>query len=880
MKQLLSGKEWLVSHFLPGEVDACTGLIKRMSEGELYGGSFIPAMVPGDVQSDALDAGLITDINYGFNARNAEWTYQRDWLYVRKFYPEEKECERIQLCFDGVDDSCQVFLNGKWLGNHEIAWMSFRFDVTDVVKPGQENTLLVLVKAARDAECQWGYASKVRHLKARFAYGWDWCTRLVPLGIWKDVYLKYEQAAAMEDLYVTADTDYRNRTAVVRATVQIRTSQPGRTSQSDRTSQSTPTGKAVSEQNLRVLFTLQYPDGQREQMTGTFTEEGYCAEFTVKDAALWYPNGMGEHPLYQVSAELEDGWDERNVNVGLYHIEWKRTAGAGEDAIPYQPYINGRRVYLQGYNFTPMRQLYGRVQPEIYRKRIEYVKRAGANYLRVWGGGLLEREEFYDLCDREGILVMQELFQSSATGNNHPPRDAEYIRMMEEVTHSAVLQKRNHPSLILWCGGNELCYRGKYMDAEGNILIEDAEGMEGLTYDVAGYHWVPLSPKYPTLDAMEKVVQKMDPKRMWMHTSGSGPITQNADLQYVGGAMHDVHGPWTVLGPTEQYTFYNQLDMMMHHEFGCMGAASVQTLETVVPKRYLWPLDENNPLVNYHGRMFCNVFTLLKPYFGELQDHREYALTSRFMQWEQLRYALESHHRLGEACAGACLWHLGEPWPNVIDNSTIDAYDQVKPAWYGQKAAFRPLHLSAHYDSVIHGDSMKVEMALHNTTKKAFTGKMRVQIYGLDGTLAESFEKECTVQPDSVVPCAGSFVFTRLPEGVFFLRQNLLDEEGNVVETGYSIHSTKEIPYADLLTQPECPMEVKLEGNHVYLKNKGNVVVSGLTVECDNQQNIFFSDGCLMLLPGECIRIQMDTMQETEPRLYLSGFGVPYQQIG
>lgn len=859
MKQLLSGNDWLVSHFLPGETGAYTGIIRRIAQGELYGGEFIPAVVPGDVQSDALDAGLIEDINYGFNARKAEWTYQRDWLYVKRFLPVVSDHQRIQLCFDGVDYACEVYLNGIWLGNHENAWEPFSFDITDRLLQGMENSLIVLVKAAPEAECQWGFTSKVRNLKARFAYGWDWCTRLVPLGIWKDVYLQYEQAMAIDDLHLLPEVDYISHSATLEIELTIRTN-----SQTDDTCAS---------------FQLIHPDGKCDSTLVPVKDHIVRAQFHISNVSLWYPNGMGEQPLYTVTATLGDALDSRKLRIGLRHIEWRRTQGAPENALPYQPFINGRRVYLQGYNYTPLRQLYGRVHSKVYQKRIELVKRVGANYLRVWGGGLLEREEFYDLCDQNGILVMQELFQSSATGNNHPPRDAKYLDMILHATKSAVLQKRNHTCLISWCGGNELCFRGNYMDSAGNILLEEVEGNEGLTYDVSSHHWVPLDPEYPTLAAMRELVQQLDPTRMWFHTSGSGPITQNAGLQFCGGQMHDVHGPWEVLGPTEQYTIYNALDMMVHHEFGCQGSASVQTLETIIPPKYLWPLDENNPMVNYHGRMFAGVLNRVKVYFGELDDHRAYALTSRFLQWEQTRYALEAHRRLGERCACACLWHLGEPWPNIVENSMIDVYDQVKPEYYGHQKAFRPLHLSAHYDSVIHNSPFHVSFALCNATEAAFEGSVLAQLYALDGTLYGEYRCNCVAGADSVTSTAMEAIFSNLPEGVFFLRQKLLDLFGNVLDEGYSIHSTKQIPYRDLLLQPSCPIAATLAGNQITLKNNGSFVVSALTLECDNSGNAYFSDGCMMLLPGEVISISVEFINHKEVPLYLSGFGVPYQRF-
>lgn len=857
MRQLLSGNDWLVSHFLPNEVDPAIGWIQKISQGELYGGSFIPAVVPGDVQSDAYDAHLIDDINYGFDARKAEWTYQRDWVYVKHFTPEARHCSRVTLCFDGVDYSCEVYLNGQWLGNHEGTWTPFRFDVTKHLQMDQDNVLAVLVRYAPQAECQWGYSSAVRHFKPRFAYGWDWCMRLVPLGIIDDVYIRYEQDTTIADLSACADVDYREKQVVLHAKAELE-------------------GPLV---HNTVCFTLTHPDGTIEKQSVSGSGAQLNVNFEIHNAELWYPNGMGEQPIYQLGAELNDNWDSRSVNTGLRHVEWKRTEGAGEDALPYQPYINGRMVYLQGFNYTPIRQLYGRVHAEAYNNRIELVRRTGANYLRVWGGGLLEREIFYDLCDRAGILVMQELFQSSAACNNHPPRDEEYMNLLLPAVETAVRKKRNHPCLIAWCGGNELCLKGDYLDIKGNTLEEGIEGREGYDYDVRSLTWVPLDPEYPTLSAMRDLVKQLDPDRMWFHTSGSGPITQNAGMEFVGGAMHDVHGPWEVMGPTEHYTFYNAVDMMIHHEVGCPGVASVETLETITPQEFLWPLDENNPLVNYRGRMFADTFTRVQKFFGPLADYKIYALTSRFLQWEQHRYLLEAHRRRSPCCAGAALWHLGEPWPNVVENCIIDAYEQVKPSYYGISAAFRPIHIAAKYDSVIHRDNLKAEITLYNTTTSPFSGMILLQMYAMDGTLLQEQSTACTAKPDTVVPVAAVFECKDLPDGAFYLRQTLLDNAGNRIDSGYSIHSTHAVPYTSLLTQPKCEIAAHWEANVLVLKNKGNWVVSALTLECANNHHAFFSDGCLMLLPGEEAKIQVDFQTKGTVPLYLSGFGVPYHTL-
>jgi beta-mannosidase len=247
------------------------------------------------------------------------------------------------------------------------------------------------------------------------------------------------------------------------------------------------------------------------------------------------------------------------------------------------------------------------------------------------------------------------------------------------------------------------------------------------------------------------------------------------------------------------------------------------------------------------------------------------------MQWEQLRYALEAHRRLGERCAGSCLWHLGEPIPNLMDTCTVDSSDQPKPAYYGEAKAFSPLHLSAHYDSVIHNDVFTAEFALANSTDKSFSGKIRAEIYNISGERLFSEESECYADTDTVTANAMSISFTNLPDGLFFLRQSLIDANGKTIETGYSIHSTKEKPYRDLMLQESVTLDSEVRGDSVILTNKGDKIISALTVSTDNSDRVFFSDGCIMLLPGETATVNM-SYEGDAPTLYVSGFGVPYRK--
>lgn len=277
--------------------------------------------------------------------------------------------------------------------------------------------------------------------------------------------------------------------------------------------------------------------------------------------------------------------------------------------------------------------------------------------------------------------------------------------------------------------------------------------------------------------------------------------------------------------------------------------------------------------------MYLYVLPQCRLYFGNIDDYRTFSLCSRFLQWEQIRYSLEAHRRLGAGCACSCLWHYAEPWPNMLDNCSVDAYEQVKPAYYGEKAAFQPVHIAARYTSVIHKDTFDVEISLHNATTADISGTILVQLYDLKGTLLERKQFSGFVPADTDVACAAKMAFTALPDGPFFLRQSFLSKEGTVLASGYSIHSTHDVPYEMLLSQPNCEIEAVLEGNALHLTNKGTCVVSGLTVECANEGNILFSDSCIMLLPGESATITLELLDGKLAPMFLTGFGVPYQPL-
>jgi beta-mannosidase len=627
---------------------------------------WIPATVPGDVQSDLLDTGELPDPRVDLNSRLWEWTSQRDWVYVKEFeLPASLEGHMARIRFDGVDYSCHVFLNGTKLGSHEGTYTSFEMDASMAIRAGVRNRLVVVVEHAPvepDQQAQIGWTSRVRLWKPRFAYKWDWCTRLIPLGIYDDVWL---------------ETWNRARVRQLRVTPQITRSRRG-----DRYAANVAVVLDRAKAERLTLVAGVYDSSEtcvaRESLVlAAQAGDGYAArlEVPVQNPELWYPNGYGPQNLYTVRIEVtgEDAaiLDSSQTRIGFREVRVLRNYGAPEEALPYTLEVNGRKVFAKGWNWAPVDQLYGRIKVDRYRHAIRLAKEAHCNLLRVWGGGLLERECFYDLCDEAGIMVWQEFHQSSSGIDNQPATDPEYVEYCAEQARNIVPRRSHHPSLIIWCGGNEL------MDAEQR----------------------PNTLDHPVLAALGQVVREEDPERIYLPTSPHGPVfaadPANADK------MEDVHGHWLYLGDPKHYEFYNAIDPLFHSEFGCEGAANLKALERFLSPRYQWPPDRTNPAWVHHGNWWLHGDKVTE-LFGPIEDLRTFVHASQFMQYEGLRYIAEANRRRKWRTSGCAPWQFNESWPNASCTNCLDYYGGVRPAYWGMRNAYAPRLFSLRYNGLRH----------------------------------------------------------------------------------------------------------------------------------------------------------------------------------
>lgn len=790
---------------------------KSMETGRPLEGvtGWMDAQVPGGVARALYQAGYIDHPYVDMNSLKCEWMENRWWIYRRAFDRRDIPAHRRTLLhFEGVDYACMVYLNGHLLGEHEGMYEDFAFDITELLQTSEHFTLDVLILHAPDEMGQIGRTSQTSTQKSRFGYKWDFSTRLVNLGIWQDVSLILEDEAAIEDLDVHSDVQDGNGLLYVAGTVHAAASLPLTVAV-----RCAKDGTAVATAELPV---------QADSFAGTLT---------IPSPALWYPNGLGEQPLYDVTLTLRSGervLDERVMRQGIRHFEMIQNEDAPEGALPYTIVINGKRVYMKGVNITPMDHIYGDVLPEQVAYQLQQAKRLNVNIVRVWGGGVIETETFYRLCDELGLLVWQEFIQSSSGVDNMPSELPHFLTLLRQTAVHALKIKRNHTALVIWSGGNELMDENRKPETLQNKNIA----------------------------MLSELVRTLDPTRMFVPTSPSGP---EAHIAHVPGRSHDVHGWWQYQGNGRQYSYFGDTDSLLHSEFGCDGMSSMQTVcrALSVPPKKPERMKEND-LWRFHGDWWCT-YDREEAMFGHVEDIRRYIRLSQWMQAEGLRFILESNQRRKWHNSGSIIWQLSEPWPNLSCTSIVDYYGHEKQAYFWTKDAFSALHPTLDYRRLDYEAGTEVVLPLSVLTDDGIAGDAEIawSVRGLDGaTYAE--ETRTAHLTAAAVNRVGDvkFVMPKTADALVIVRL-IVCLNGQEARNEYYFSSEAERPYRAAATLhggqiTARALETTPDSALLEICNPGDTaVLFADIVDASDEWNLVREENFRTLLPGESWRTRV-----------------------
>ena len=509
-------------------------------------------------------------------------------------------------------------------------------------------------------------------VKPAVCYGWDWHPRLLVSGIWQEAYVE------------------------TRTSGHIRRCEPFYTLNEDRTRADI---RFETDCDEPVEITLLDPDGKTV---------GAGDRITLENPRLWWCNGQGEPALYTYIAKT-DGHTVtghiglRTVRLVMNEGAWDEPSGfpKGRSAAPIQIELNGRNVFGKGSNWVSPDIFNGRIDESRYETLISLAKDAHMNLLRCWGGSGVHKKAFYDLCDRMGIMVWVE-FPLACNNYRGTP---EYLNILEQEAAAILLALRSHPSVVMYCGGNELFN-----------------------------NWSKMTDQSLALRLLNKLCYELDRERPFIMTS---PVFGMG------------HGGYTFYDPDKDcdvFTLFQNSNCTAYTEFGVPGLTNVQTLRSIIPEEELWPPKPGGSWELHHAfnawgveRWLCrDVLERYAPAPIETLD--DMVNLSNWLQCEGYKAVFEECRRQKPFCSMAVNWFFDEPWITVGNNNLITYPAKPRPAYYAVQAALRPVLASARIPKFDWkaGERFTAELWLLNDSPEA-AGRVVTASIIIDGRIYPMF---------------------------------------------------------------------------------------------------------------------------------------------
>jgi hypothetical protein len=380
-------------------------------------------------------------------------------------------------------------------------------------------------------------------------------------------------------------------------------------------------------------------------------------EVSLDRPRLWWPHGMGKQNLYHLQLRIGSGEggnsDEVGLRTGLKRIETHPARGKKEGEYDWIFAVNGQRVFLKGANWCLMDSLL-RFPVSVYRRFLVLAKEAGIHLLRSWGGGLVETEEFFDLCDELGMMVWQEFPLTHPLSTNSSLPEGLDLRLVEEQAGHILRRLRNRASLLMWAGGNEHGGRG----------------------DV--------------IDLLERLFPEMDPDRPFHRAS---PF---------GGDSHD----WSVYHRFGAVTDFTKNESPFLSEFGLCSPPCMESQARFTPpeERNVWPPRWGGTFL-HHTPEYGASPDLLKMLryagqYGNVGSLEDFVTYMQLSQGVALRTGIE-HMRAGMLTdrGGAMLYKMNENYPGC-SWSIVDWYGAPKIAYFFVRRAYQDPRIFARYEKV------------------------------------------------------------------------------------------------------------------------------------------------------------------------------------
>ncbi len=804
MKIILDGNDWEVDYFIGTEEylgwKQCGRQIHRMLMDNGTSSGFVTpdaeyagamrGTVPGCERTVLWENGRINDPYMGRNLDSTRWVEDYCWGFRKRFRLNGnwKDCRQLMLSFAGIDYEADFFLNGHYLGYHQGMFAKAEFDITDKVDCESENLLAVIFRPVPKASPNQNRrdntpAEFAEYHRMQMSYGWDWSRACSTAGIWDSVCISGYHEAKLKDCFVQHSDNCISLELELMAFEH--TTLPLEISFA-------PANFKGAKFEFRETAELQPGDNRM------------FLKYQADHLERWYPNGHGPQNLYILTINM-DGKDYRR-QVGFKEIRMLRNPGSPEGANNLTFEINGKAIFAKGLNYVPPDLMMSQCKPEHYERLVRLAAEAGFNLFRIWGGGLVEKDAFYDCCDRHGILVWQEFMHACSSYR----KDPEYLAFKRREGEEIVRKLRNHVSLSLFCGGNEVLYYGEIPDS-------------------------------PLLLQYRDIVNKLAPHLPYHVSSPDRSRPGERD-----------HGPWNF----QEHEFYNRHFRQLCSEIGCSGFPEMDSITRFIPSGEKFPLGQS---WNYHFLFRSGNHDIARPlqYF-EAETLQEHCQALMYAQADACGYIMEHYRRNYPRSSGCFIWQYNESWPTFAF-SIVDYYSLPKMAYYRLCQANRPVALTLKDNSFSCKDGVfEADLYIVNDDH---TPELELEVSGIDLNGRLCFSEKitgCYKTGSTLVKSLACVLPEPLPGKLLtvFLK---ISDRGNIIfaaERFYGVPDYKELfklPQAKLKCSVKLDTARKQEHTaEIQIKNPGPHPALGVRLEFTGvpYQKVYWLDNYVAVAPG------------------------------
>ncbi len=778
------------------------------------------AKVPGCVHTDLMENGLIPDPYYRDNEIKVQWVEREDWEYRKELDAPEGLLKKnhVELVCKGLDTYAKIFLNDKKIAETDNMFRGYRFDIKPFLKPGK-NEIKVFFDSPVKREN--AHAEKLPYKipgncpftrKAHYHFGWDWGPRLTTSGIWRPVSIEAWDEARIEELEIIQEFQDKN---AVNLSLKI---------------------KVLSDKNqeAKIKAVVSGKKKQFEESQSALLKKGLNSQeisLKITNPDLWWPAGMGEQNLYTVKIYLqqkEKALDSVSRRIGLRTLVLEQKEDQWGKS--FQFVVNGIPFFAKGGNWIPSDVFLNRVSPQKYQKLLQDCVEANMNMLRVWGGGVYEAPEFYDLCDELGLTVWQDFMFACSM---YPGHEAFFDNVRAEAEY-VVKELRHHPCIALWCGNNE-CEEGWF----------HWEWKQSLPPNV----WQDYEKIFHQI--LPQAVQAYDPKRPYWPSSphsekvGDPRSDKSGDMHY-----------WGIWHGKEPFKEYRK---KFHRFFSEFGFQSFPLIETV--KTYTLPEDLNiaSPVMEQHqkhpeGNKLIIIYML--DHYRLAKDFESLLWLSQVLQAEGMKIAAEHFRSQMPRIMGSLYWQINDCW-QVASWSGMDYFGNWKALQYYAKRFYSPV-LVAPIDS---GEVLNVYGI--SDLLQPVDADFRWAVYTYGGEVVGQGNFAVRLEPN-----ASRVIFSErlevlrknIPGNEVYFYCELVKESKALSSNTFHFSELKRVSLPD----PEIEKKVSIQGKKIMVTFESSKFAKDVFLSAPGFKGRF-SDNFFDMIPGRTYEVEFITHEDIDP---------------